>query len=115
MLPPTDTLEITCAELAALREPGAGIPIRLVDCRELDEWDICHIEGAELCPLSTFAEQGPKRYADETLPIIIYCHHGVRSGNAAHFLRKRGTKNVWSLAGGIEEWACEIEPGMARY
>ncbi|MEI6537535.1 MAG: rhodanese-like domain-containing protein, partial [Verrucomicrobiaceae bacterium] len=54
MFPSPEKLEISCEELQALRE--AGEPFRLVDCREEDEWNICRIEGAELAPLSSFAE-----------------------------------------------------------
>ena len=113
LFPSTEGLEITCSELQALREAGATL--RLVDCREEDEWQICRIEGAELAPLSSFAQDARQRFTEVDESIVIYCHHGMRSSNAAHFLRQKGFPRVWSLAGGIEDWACEIEPGMARY
>jgi len=113
MFPSPEKLEISCEELQALRE--AGEPFRLVDCREEDEWNICRIEGAELAPLSSFAEDAPQRFADPAEPIVIYCHHGMRSANAARFLRQRGLSHVWSLAGGVEDWAVEMDPAMARY
>jgi rhodanese-related sulfurtransferase len=113
MFPPVDELEIQVSDLAALR--ASGETFRLVDCREQDEWDLCHIEGAELAPLSNFVNEVARRYQDKTERLIVYCHHGMRSGQAAHFLRQRGLPQVWSLAGGIEAWAVEIDPTMARY
>ncbi len=113
MWPSTDVLEITCAELAELRRRGA--PLRLVDCRELDEWRLCHLEGAELVPLSQFAELAPQRFADSGDRVVVYCHHGMRSQRATMFLRRLGVHQAWSMRGGIDLWALEQDLGMARY
>lgn len=104
--------EISAAEARDLlaREPRP----RLIDCREDDEWRICRIEGAEFMPTSRFGAE-LSRLADLEEPVIIYCHHGMRSMRVAHFLRQKGFTRAQSMAGGIDAWACEIEPGMARY
>ena len=47
--------------------------------------------------------------------IIVHCHHGGRSLRVAMFLRQNGYATATSMAGGIDAWAVEIEPGMARY
>jgi rhodanese-related sulfurtransferase len=47
--------------------------------------------------------------------VIVYCHTGVRSGQATQFLRGVGYRRVWNLEGGIAEWAERIDPGMAQY
>jgi len=46
---------------------------------------------------------------------VAYCHHGIRSLQAATFLRSVGLPNVRSLAGGIDRWAREIDREMVRY
>ena len=107
-------LEIDAAEARRLRD-AAPDRTRIIDVREPYELEICHIEGAELAPLSRFAQEASERFAETPVPIVIYCHHGMRSGQAAHFLRQRGVENVWSLRGGIAQWAEEIETEMARY
>jgi rhodanese-related sulfurtransferase len=66
-------------------------------------------------PLSGFAASAAARFADVQEKVIIYCHHGMRSGQAAYFLRQKGHAAVWSLAGGIEAWANEIDPSVGRY
>ncbi len=113
MFPDPCTPEITCDELAVLR--ALGEPFRLVDCREEDEWNICHITGAQLHPLSSFAQDAPQKFTDAAEHVVIYCHHGMRSMQAMHFLRQKGVANCWSLHGGIDAWADEQEPGLARY
>jgi rhodanese-related sulfurtransferase len=108
-----DSLEVappTVAQLIA--DPEA---IRLIDCREEDEWTFNHLPQAEWMPLSRFGELSHLRFQDPAERMIIYCHHGMRSQNAAHFLRTKGFPNVWSMTGGIEAWALEIDPTMPRY
>jgi rhodanese-related sulfurtransferase len=116
MLPTTDEFEITPAALAALLRSDEAPTFRLIDCREEDEFALCRIEGAELYPLSRFADAPAKLLsADDPRALIVYCHHGMRSMNATLFLRNRGKENVWSLAGGIERWSTSIDPTVARY
>jgi len=108
-------LEVSVDEVSYLLDrPGAPKP-RLVDCRELDEWQICHLSGAELVPLSQFGELAPQRFSQPAEHVIIYCHHGMRSLRAAEWLRQRGFTQVQSMRGGIDAWAELVEPEMPRY
>lgn len=111
--PDTDTLEISPESVAALR--SAGEAFQLIDCREDDEWQVCRIDGAELMPLSRFGEMSRQRFTDEDERLVIHCHHGMRSAQAALFLRQHGMNHVWSMAGGIEAWSREIDPSVPRY
>lgn len=111
-LPDPATAEISPADTAAwLAE--APEAFQLVDCREQDEWNHCRIEGARLIPLSQFAELAPAQLSPER-PIVVYCHHGMRSLRATEWLRHKGFQ-AWSLAGGINAWSEEIDPGVPRY
>ncbi len=101
------------AELLPVTDPKT---YRLVDCREAEEWQICRIEGAELIPLSNFAEEAPRKLAGSIdQQIIVYCHHGVRSLHATRWLRQNGFPHARSLRGGIAHWADAMDPDMARY
>jgi rhodanese-related sulfurtransferase len=111
--PPESELEITPAEVAALL--AAGTPFRLIDCREPDEWQVCHLDGAELVPLSSFAETAAARFPDPAEAIVIHCHHGMRSARATAWLRSRGFPRTWSMAGGIDLWSETIDPAIPRY
>ena len=46
---------------------------------------------------------------------MTVCHHGMRSLKARQILKAAGYARVRSLAGGIDRWAVEVEPGMGRY
>ena len=48
-------------------------------------------------------------------PLIVFCHHGVRSLNVVNWLRRQGVENCWSMAGGIDLWSLAIDPGVPRY
>ena len=48
-------------------------------------------------------------------PIVVYCHHGMRSMQVALFLEHAGFSDVYNLSGGIEAWSVQIDPGVARY
>ncbi len=104
--------EINALDARSLLDAGG---VRLVDCREPDEFAICKIGRAELIPLSVFADEAPRKLADTSATILIYCHHGMRSARAAQWLDARGYADVISLTGGIESWSREIDPGVPRY
>jgi rhodanese-related sulfurtransferase len=58
-----------------------------------------------------------KRYEElprDKKPLIVYCHHGVRSLYATQFLKYYGY-DALSLAGGIDLWSLEIDPAIPRY
>jgi rhodanese-related sulfurtransferase len=93
----------------------SGVRLRLIDVREPDEFAICKLDGAELLPLSTFAEQFAARLPEFDERILVYCHHGMRSMRAAEYLAKRGYTHVSSIEGGIDAWSQDIDPSVPRY
>ena len=102
--------EITPEEL---KEKLEKEEIQLIDVREPFEWEICHIVGAKLIPLS----QLPSRIheLDPTKPIVVYCHSGYRSAQAVKLLRELGLRRSYNLAGGIDAYAERVDPSMPRY
>jgi len=86
---------------------------RLIDVREEWEYDICHIYGCELMPLSRFQEFLPDLKKNDKL--IIYCHHGVRSLRTAHELARNGYRNVINMTKGIEGWSDEVDESVQKY
>ncbi|MCE9520284.1 MAG: rhodanese-like domain-containing protein [Verrucomicrobia bacterium] len=108
-------MEISPVELQKLLLSSAPRAFRLIDVREEDEFAICQIDGAELIPLAQVAEQAPLRLLEKEKPIVVYCHHGMRSAHAAQVLRHLGYKEVYNLTGGIEAWAEALDPLMRRY
>lgn len=93
----------------------SSAPPRLIDVREDDEWQVCRLPGAELIPLSNFAELAADKLQSRDEALILYCHHGARSARAADYLERLGYTNVRNLTGGIDAWALEIDPSVPRY
>jgi len=102
--------ELGVRELAG-RLTGAERPT-VVDVREAWEWEITHIEGSRLIPLGELADR--LRELDPRAEIVTVCHKGQRSLMAQRLLQGAGFQ-ARSLAGGIDAWAAEVDPGMARY
>ncbi len=104
--------EVGARGLAAeLRETRRALA--LVDVREPWEWEIAHIQGSSLVPLGELA--GRLAELDPRAEVVTICHHGLRSLQARDLLRAAGFPRVRSLSGGIDEWAREVDSGMARY
>ena len=92
----------------------AGEKLRLLDVRETFEYRQAHIEGSELIPMRGVRQALPSFEAEET-PLIIFCHHGMRSLQVVNWLREQGVERCSSMEGGIDRWSLEIDPGVPRY
>ena len=88
-------------------------PPRLIDVRELEEQRIAMLEGA-LPASQDLMQEMMESWAKDT-PIVTYCHHGMRSLDAASYLIGHGFTDVRSLTGGIDAWAEKVDTEMARY
>jgi adenylyltransferase/sulfurtransferase len=106
-----DELEITPADVKARLARGEHLVF--VDVREPWEHQVCKIEGAQLIPLGSLAAS--LQSFPDVDEVICYCHHGMRSLDAAAWLRFQGIENAKSLAGGIERWSLEVDPNIPRY
>jgi adenylyltransferase/sulfurtransferase len=109
---PTDARGLVTPQ-ALVRELGGGDRRLLLDVREPWEWELVHIDGSVLVPLGELP--GRLRELDPHASVVTICHRGMRSLQARDLLRAAGFADVRSLAGGIDEWASEVDPTMARY
>jgi rhodanese-related sulfurtransferase len=106
-----DDLEVNPQEVK--QKIDRGEKFVLLDVREPWENEICRIDGSVLVPMREL----PSRTAwlEEAEEVVIYCHSGIRSLNAAAWLREQGVESARSMAGGIDRWSVEIDPAMPRY
>lgn len=105
--------EISVAEA---RDRLAGpLPPRLIDVREPGEFAFARIAGAELLPLSQWPALALEKLTDPAQPLLLLCHHGLRSGQATAFLVQSGFADATNIAGGIAAWSEEIDPSVPRY
>ena len=107
-------MEVTPAEVK--RRLDEGEKLYLIDVREPGEFVTCNIEGAELIPMNTVPQhlQRLESLADEA-PLIVFCHHGMRSLMVVNWLREQGVATCSSMSGGIDQWSLSIDPAVPRY
>lgn len=107
-----ETLEVDPQE--AQRRLNAGAI--LIDVREPEEYALARIDGARLIPMQEIPAEFQKLEGlSGEGELLLLCHHGVRSLQAAQWLRQRGLENCFSVTGGIDRWSCEIDPKIPRY
>ncbi|MED5465152.1 MAG: molybdopterin-synthase adenylyltransferase MoeB [Myxococcota bacterium] len=105
-----DPMEITALQLQDRLKTNH---LQLVDVREPHEWEICHIDGAQLIPLKEIEGRSPELNRDNE--IILYCKGGVRSMKALKVLQEQGFSNLKSLRGGITAWSNEVDSSIPQY
>lgn len=104
---------LTPVELSEwLADPSRTAPL-LLDVREPWEFGICHIDGSQLIPMGSIPAR--LQELDPAAEIVLVCHHGVRSARVGAFLEYQGFCNVINLAGGVADWAAQVDPRMPRY
>jgi adenylyltransferase/sulfurtransferase len=104
-------IEVTPKDVKQLLDSGGKF--LFVDVREPQEHAITHIEGAKLIPM----REVPAHLAEIEAAgdVILFCHHGMRSLDAAAWLRSQGVEGARSMSGGIDRWSLEIDPKVPRY
>jgi len=99
----------------------AGEVLTLLDVREPRERAFCAIA----VPSTAFDLHIPMRQVPAHLedlqaaasrgPLVVYCHHGVRSMTVAEWLVDRGVRGLVKLQGGIDAWSLEADSSVPRY
>ena len=104
-------IEVTPREVNARIERGEKF--LFVDVREKWEYEASRIEGAVLISLREIPANLQRLAAEGD--VVFFCHHGVRSMDAAAWLRSKGVAGARSMAGGIDRWTTEVDPLVPRY
>lgn len=104
-------IQWTCQEVKQRLDNGDKMV--LLDVRETPERSFCAIDGSLHIPMAEVPVRLAELNADE--PIVVVCHHGVRSFQVAHYLKANGFENVYNLAGGIDQWSLTVDPTVPRY
>ena len=93
-------LSVGTAEAVRLINREKGV---LIDVCEPAEFAAGHAIGARNIPLGSL--QGAKELpTNKTVPVLLICATGARSGRAAAMLRKAGHERALSVAGGMRAW-----------
>jgi adenylyltransferase/sulfurtransferase len=104
--------EVTVQDMKrALDNPTLGI--KVIDVREPDEYEIAHVDGVPLLPMSQLQQRFTE--LDPNQQYYIHCKMGGRSMRALQFLRQQGFKYLKNVKGGIDAWSEEIDQSVPRY
>ncbi|QPF74492.1 sulfurtransferase [Roseateles sp. DAIF2] len=106
--------QLAVAEVLALLSEAR--PPLLLDVREPWEAQTASIRTAgeqRLIPMGQIPARAGE--LDPAQPIVVYCHHGMRSLQVVAFLERQGFESVYNLAGGIDAWSLEVDPSVPRY
>lgn len=106
-------IDVDCCTVKRLLDEKADFV--LLDCREEDEHALVLIQGAKLIPMSQLMTRVGELDAHRQRHIVVHCHHGGRSLKVTQWLRSQGFAKVQNMAGGIDQWAAEIDTQLPRY
>jgi rhodanese-related sulfurtransferase len=93
----------------------------LLDVRELNELEYAKLTDSrlEVTPMSRLAREGTKALSEAAqspdATLYVLCHHGNRSGQVTAWLAQQGWKNVFSVRGGIDEYARKMDSSIGFY
>ncbi len=99
----------------------SAVQFVVLDVREPWEVERVHLDDTRLVyrPMSRIAAEGLKALPDSArsleAEIYVICHQGARSAQVAMWLASRGWKHVYSVEGGIDEYARKIDHTLGRY
>jgi rhodanese-related sulfurtransferase len=99
--------EISTDELAERIDADVLGNIRLIDVREVDEYDSGHVPGARLVVLGTVPDNVDAFRGEG--PTYVICKSGARSMRACEFLDAQGL-SVVNVAGGTMSWMTSGRP-----
>lgn len=86
----------------------------ILDVREEFEYDISNI-GGFLIPLMELENRLYEIEDKKDMEVIVHCRTGKRSADAVKILEENGFKYARNLAGGINQWAIEIDRDLPVY
>jgi rhodanese-related sulfurtransferase len=99
--------EISVDDLAERLAHDPPLALRLIDVREVDEYQEAHVPGAELVVLATVPDH-VDRFVGEGETYVI-CRSGARSRRACEFLAAQGVEAI-NVAGGTMAWMTSGRP-----
>lgn len=101
--------------VAAFEKKMTEAKVQLLDVRTAGEYQTAHLKNAlqaDWLDKAQFADR--TQYLDKSLPVLVYCASGVRSGQAMQMLYQQGFKEVYNMEGGMSTWKMQGKPVIAE-
>ena len=108
----------TLAHALSAGEPSEFANAVLLDVREPWEFETARIERSVNIPMSTLVARIDEVRALQPsvdTPVVVICHHGMRSMQCARYLASQGVERLINLTGGIDAWSTQIDPAIPSY
>lgn len=87
----------------------------ILDVREPWEHELAAFKESKLIPLGMLHTRAEDELDIKDSPVVIYCHHGIRSMQACAILASLGYTDLLNLSGGIDRYSHEIDPSIPVY
>ena len=105
--------EISAQDVKQILDEASDIT--LLDCRRDEERKIAKLAGSSWIPIDEVEHRVSELFPHRERRLIVYCHHGIRSRMVSDWLKTNGFAAVQSMAGGIDQWSCRVDPAVPRY
>src|SRR4051812_42767968 len=83
--------------------------IQFIDVREREEFQVEHISGVKLIPMSELENRMSEINPDKEA--VLICRSGKRSSRVCTFLEMQGYKHLYNMTGGMLSWTGEKKMG----
>ena len=114
-----DSIDVgTLAQALNAGEPSELANAVLLDVREPWDFETARIERSVNIPMSTLVARIDEVRALQPLPdtpVVVICHHGIRSMQCARYLAGQGVERLINLTGGIDAWSTQVDPSVPSY
>ena len=109
--PTGDVQGISPAEASVMLKQNPNT--KLLDVRTAEERDIACIENSLM--LDDQLAQEILDSWDKESPMMLICHHGVRSLQAGQYFTSQGFQQVYHVFDGIDGWSINFDPSVPSY
>ena len=109
--PPAQVQAISPTQAKQMLEENSELTV--LDIREPDEREYAKLERSQVLD-HKLADEILNQW-DANTPLLLMCHRGIRSMEAAQFFISRGFQQVFNIDGGIDRWSDEVDSNIPRY
>lgn len=109
--PPAQVQSITPSQAQQMLSEDKDLV--LLDVRTSEEREYAKLGQSQLLD-HKLAEEILNQW-DPNAPLVLICHRGLRSLEAAQFFISRGFQQVFNVEGGMDRWSAEVDPSLPRY
>ena len=109
--PPAEVQEVSSIEASEILKKQPDIPI--LDVRPPEERAIASLKNSKM--LDNHIAQEILDSWDMDTPMMLICHQGIRSRQAAQYFTSQGFQQVYNVSDGIDGWSQTVDSSIPRY